>query len=231
MLIVIEGLDGSGKSTQVPLILPELRRRGIDGMKISFPDYDSESSALIKMYLSGALGADAAAVNAYAASSFYAVDRYASLKKVWGKYYAGGGLVLADRYTSSNAVHQAVKCPPGEQEGFLRWLDDFEHDKLGLPRADAVVYLDMPTEQAATLLRQREQRAGTKGDIHETDTAYLAACRETALRAARLLGWYRIDCVDAAGQLKRIGAIHQEIVTLVEPMLGQLGRKGAERTW
>jgi len=230
-LIVFEGTDGSGKSTQFQALCQRLEREGRDFRRLVFPQYDEPSSALIRMYLGGEFGSAPGDVNPYAASAFYAVDRYASLKKVWGKYYAGGGLVLADRYTSSNAVHQAVKCPPGEQEGFLRWLDDFEHDKLGLPRADAVVYLDMPTEQAATLLRQREQRAGTKGDIHETDTAYLAACRETALRAARLLGWYRIDCVDAAGQLKRIGAIHQEIVTLVEPMLGQLGRKGAERTW
>lgn len=115
-------------------------------------------------------------VSPYAASAFYAVDRYASWRKVWGEDYQNGGLILADRYTTSNAVHQGAKCSPEERQAFFRWLDEFEHDKLGLPRADLVVYLDMPTEQAVELLRSREASTNTKADIHELDTAYLAAC-------------------------------------------------------
>lgn len=130
-------------------------------------------------------------VNPYAASSFYAVDRYASFKKVWGTFYQSGGLVLTDRYTTSNAVHQAVKCAPEEREAFLRWLDDFEHHKMGLPRPDLVLYLDMPTDRAVSLLRQRESDTHTQADIHELDTGYLSACpllRHPGRPAARLEG-------------------------------------------
>ena len=147
------------------------------------------------------------------------MDRYASLKKVWGEYYEQGGLVLTDRYTTSNAVHQAVKCAPQEREAFLRWLDDFEHEKLGLPRPDLVLYLDMPTQRAVELLRRREADTHTKADIHELDTGYLAACRDSALEAARLLGWKVVPCVDDKGELRSVEDIHQEIWSLAEPLL------------
>ena len=188
-LIAIEGLDGSGKATQAKLLAGYLAAQGLAVREVSFPDYGSDSSALVKMYLAGQFGQHPDDVNAYAASSFYAVDRYASYKKDWGSFYENGGIIIADRYTTSNAVHQAVKCAPQEREAFLRWLDDFEHDKLGLPRPDLVLYLDMPTERAVEMLRRREGETHTKGDIHETDGAYLAACRAcadsyTALAAA-----------------------------------------------
>ena len=144
-LIVFEGTDGSGKSTQFQALCARVEQTGTPFRRLVFPQYQEPSSALIRMYLGGEFGSRPGDVNPYAASAFYAVDRYASLKKVWGEYYSQGGLILTDRYTTSNAVHQGAKCAPQERPAFLGWLDDFEHDKLGLPRADLVLYLDMPT--------------------------------------------------------------------------------------
>lgn len=218
-LIIFEGLDGSGKGTQTKLTADHLRQRGADLRQITFPNYESNSSALVKMYLAGEFGEHPDDVNAYAASSFYAVDRFASYKTDWGEFYREGGLVLSDRYTTSNAVHQAVKCAPQEREAFLRWLDDFEHDKLGLPQPDLVLYLDMPTERAVELLRHREAATHTKADIHELDTGYLAACRDSALQAAQLLGWKVIPCVNAQGEVRSVEEIHEEIWSLAAPVL------------
>ena len=170
------------------------------------------------MYLGGEFGSHPQDVNPYAASAFYAVDRYASLKKVWGKFYEEGGLILTDRYSTSNAVHQAVKCSPAERPAFLRWLDEFEHDKLGLPRPDLVLYLDMPTRQAVQLLRSREAATHTQADIHELDTGYLAACRDCALEAARVLGWQVIPCMEG-DRLRSIEEIHQDILDRALPVL------------
>lgn len=218
-LIVFEGTDGSGKSTQFQALCRRVTQSGRDYQKLVFPQYKEPSSALIRMYLAGEFGTHPQDVNPYAASAFYAVDRYASLKKVWGEYYEQGGLVLTDRYTTSNAVHQAVKCAPQEREAFLRWLDDFEHDKLGLPRPDLVLYLDMPTERAVELLRRREAATHTKADIHELDAGYLAACRDSALQAAQLLGWKVIPCVNAQGEVRSVEEIHEEIWSLAAPVL------------
>jgi len=219
-LIVFEGTDGSGKSTQFRALCDRLDNMGKTYQKLVFPQYAEPSSALIRMYLGGEFGSRPADVNPYAASAFYAVDRYASLKKVWGNYYEQGGLILTDRYTTSNAVHQAVKCASEERPAFLRWLDDFEHDKMGLPRPDVVFYLDMPTEKAVELLRSREAATNTKADIHELDTGYLASCRESALQAADELGWKRIPCLDEGGALRSIEDIHAEIWALAAPLLG-----------
>ena len=163
------------------------------------------------MYLGGEFGSHPSDVNAYAASAFYAVDRYASWKKVWGDYYRQGGLILSDRYTNSNAVHQACKLPEDQWEDFFRWLDDFEHTKLGLPRPDLVFYLDMPTDRAVEMLRSREAATHTSGDIHEVDTGYLALCRRTARAAARCLGWQTVSCVDGTGRVRPIEELHSEI--------------------
>ena len=219
-LIVFEGTDGSGKSTQFSRFCRRLEEAGKPFQRLVFPQYQEPSSALIRMYLGGEFGAHPGDVNPYAASAFYAVDRYASWKKVWGEWYQCGGLVLADRYTTSNAVHQACKLPEAQWEGFFRWLEDFEFDKLGLPRPDAVVYLDMPTEQAVRLLRSREAPTHTKGDIHEVDTGYLALCRKTALRAADCLGWVKIPCVDGAGALRSMEDIHRDIWAAAARILG-----------
>lgn len=218
-LIVLEGTDGSGKSTQFARLCRRLDERGQRYQRLVFPQYSQPSSALIRMYLGGEFGSSPADVNPYAASAFYAVDRYASWKKVWGEDYREGGLILADRYTTSNAVHQAVKCAPEDRPAFLAWLDDFEHEKLGLPRPDLVVYLDMPTHQAQRLLRERESATHTRGDIHEVDGGYLAACRACALQAAEQLGWHRVSCVDGGGALRSVEDIHEEIWSLAAALV------------
>ena len=221
-LIVFEGTDGSGKSTQFRRFCQAAEDRGLTYQKLVFPQYSEPSSALIRMYLGGEFGSHPQDVNPYAASSFYAVDRYASLKKVWGKFYEDGGLILTDRYSTSNAVHQAVKCSAEERPAFLRWLDDFEHNKLGLPRPYLVLYLDMPTQQAVQLLRSREAATHTQADIHELDTGYLAACRDCALEAARVLGWQVIPCMEG-DRLRSIEEIHQDILDRALPVLTGAG--------
>lgn len=210
-LIVFEGTDGSGKSTQFKLLCDRLEKQGTDFHRLVFPQYDQPSSTLLKMYLGGEFGSNPSDVNAYAASTFYAVDRYASWKKVWSKPYHSGKWILADRYTTSNAVHQGGKLSPEEQSAFFDWLSDFEYNKLALPQPDIVIYLDMPTEQAVSLLRSREKATNTKADIHEVDTEYLGLCRQTALRAVAHYGWKRINCVDSHGNIRSIDDIHQEI--------------------
>lgn len=217
-LIVCEGTDGSGKSTQFSLLCRRLEQMQTPFRRLVFPQYSQPSSALIRMYLGGEFGPHPSDVNAYAASSFYAVDRYASWKQVWGEDYRSGGLILSDRYTSSNAVHQACKLPEDQWEDFFRWLDDFEHNKLGLPRPDLVLYLDMPTEWAVSLLRSREASSHTKGDIHEVDTAYLALCRRTARKAAACLGWTTVSCVEN-GALRTPEDIHAELWAAVSPYI------------
>ena len=217
-LIVFEGTDGSGKSTQFKTLCQRLLDNGTHFERLVFPQYKEPSSALIRMYLAGEFGSRPGDVNPYAASAFYAVDRYASMKKVWGKQYENGGLILADRYTTSNAVHQSCKLPENERADFCRWLDEFEHDKLELPRPDLVLYLDMPTEMAVSLLRSREQATNTQADIHEVDSGYLATCRAAALQAAQVLSWTVIPCVEN-GVLRSIEDIHQQIWELVSNVM------------
>ena len=219
-LIVLEGTDGSGKSTQFEQLKAHLTRQGIKFICLKFPQYEEESSALIRMYLGGEFGSRPGDVNGYAASAFYAVDRYASYKKVWGEWYEQGGVVLADRYTTSNAVHQASKFPSEEREGFFRWLYDFEYVKLGLPEPDRVFYLDVPTEASVSMLRRREEVTDTRADIHEKDTEYLRQCRESASQAADVLGWYRVECV-REGAVRSIEDIHNEIWQQVETLLSE----------
>ena len=218
-LIVFEGTDGSGKSTQFARLCQRLEQEGRPFQRLIFPQYDKPSSALLRMYLKGEFGSHPGDVNAYAASAFYAVDRYASLKQVWGESYNGGGLILSDRYTTSNAVHQASKVPENERGDFFRWLEDFEYGKLGLPAPDVVIYLDMPTERAVENLRRRESDTNTTADIHEVDTEYLRTCRETAGQAADHYGWRRIACINEAGELRSIEEIHQEIWDILSEVL------------
>ena len=209
-LIVIEGTDGSGKSTQFRLMSERLENDGVAFKHIVFPRYDQESSALIRMYLGGQFGTKPSDVNSYTASAFFAVDRFASYKMDWGQWYENGGVVLSDRYTTSNAVHQASKEPEDPQEQLLHWLDDFEYDKLGLPRPDLTIYLDVPTDFTEKMMRKREQDTNTSADIHEQDTNYLATCRKTGRAAANYYGWTVIQCV-RDGQMRSIEDIHEEI--------------------
>ena len=209
-LIVIEGTDGSGKSTQFRLLTQRLENENYKFQKLIFPQYSEPSSALIRMYLGGEFGTKPTDVNAYAASSFYAVDRYASYKKVWGQWYENGGLVISDRYTTSYAVHQASKEPAEKQGAFLQWLYDLEYNKVGLPRPDLVIYLDVPTDFTEAMMRRREADTNTHADIHEQDMEYLATCRRTGKAAAEFYGWTVISCV-SNGAMRSIEDIHEEI--------------------
>ena len=217
-LIVLEGIDGSGKSTQYRRLCQRMENDKIDYNHIVFPRYDKESSALLRLYLGGAFGTDPGDVNAYTASTFYAVDRFASYRDDWGKIYENGGLILSDRYTTSNAVHQASKLPDGEREKYLDWLFGFEYGLLGLPEPSLVFYLDVPTELTEKMMREREQATNTKADIHEQDEAYLRACRENAKKVAERCSWQRIDC-SKDGAMRTVEDIHEEIYRRVTELL------------
>jgi len=194
-LIVFEGVDGSGKSTQFELMCERLTKENYNFKRLIFPRYDEPSSALIKMYLGGELGNDPDAVNAYAASSFYAVDRYASFIQDWHEYYESGGLIVTDRYTTSNALHQGAKIVDSERELFFKWLYEYEFELLGLPKPDLVIYMDISAEFAAKRLERRQSETDTHADIHENE-AYLRKSAECGDHAATQFGWYRINCVD-----------------------------------
>lgn len=217
-LIVFEGTDGSGKSTQFGLLTKRLAARNVDFKMMVFPQYSEPSSAMIRMYLGGEFGKRPSDVNAYAASTFYAVDRYASYAKVWRDYYQKGGLMLSDRYTTSNAVHQASKEPEDKQEAFFAWLYDFEYVHLELPVPDLVLYLDAPIELTEQLLRKREQATHTQADIHEQNMEYLRTCRKTGLHAAEYYGWTVVNCAKD-GKLRTIDDIHEEIFERVTKCL------------
>ena len=217
-LIVIEGTDGSGKSTQFRLLTEHLSQDRVAFEKLVFPQYSQPSSALIKMYLGGEFGSHPADVNAYAASTFYAVDRYASYKKVWGKWYEQGGLVVSDRYTTSNAVHQTSKEPEEKRKDFLKWLYELEYDHMGLPRPDLVLYLDVPTDFTEMLLRSREAATGTHADIHEQDEAYLKSCRDAAREIVRDCGWTVIRCA-RDDEPRTVEDIHDEVYRTVRALL------------
>ncbi|MCM1329268.1 MAG: deoxynucleoside kinase [Ruminococcus sp.] len=219
-LIVIDGLDGSGKTTQFEIIREKLSAEySINGVKaISFPDYGNPSSALVKMYLSGELSKSADGVNAYAASSFYAVDRYASYKMFWEENYRNGDLILASRYVSSNAIHQMVKLPESHWDGYLDWLSDYEYGKLGLPKPDLVVFLDMPVEISQRLMSERYGGDESKKDIHEGNVKYLQACRKSALYAAERLGWKILEC-GRDGKPLSVEEINGKLLQLINEVL------------
>ncbi len=191
-LIVLEGIDGSGKSAQFRRLCARLEQDGIDYNHIVFPRYDEESSALIRMYLNGEFGSRPNDVNAYTASTFFAVDRFASYKKDWGSTYENGGVFLSDRYTTSNAVHQGCKLSDEELPAFFSWLTDLAYNKMGLPKPDLVLYLDVDLETSLARMRRREAKNHTQADIHEKDLDYLRRCLRTADRAAEYYGWTRI---------------------------------------
>ena len=217
-LIVIEGLDGSGKSTQIAKIKDWLSSVGADFKQIKLPDYDDPSSTLVRMYLAGQFGSKPDDVNAYAASCFYAADRYASFKQHWKDDYDGGSIILADRYTTSNAVHQCSKLPENMWDGYLDWLYDFEFDKLCIPKPDLTVFLDMDIDVSQKLLSNRYNNDADKKDIHERDLDYLARCRKAAYYSADKLGWCKIRCDDGENPLL-IDEIFGKIRTQIEKIL------------
>lgn len=218
-LIVIEsGTDSSGKETQTKKLYQRLKKEKPSVRKVEYPNYDSQSSALVKMYLEGKFGGQADDVNAYAASTFFAVDRYASFKQEWQTDYQQGKIIIADRYTTSNMVHQAAKINnEAKREEYLNWLWELEFDKLGLPVPDCVIFLDVPPEKSRQLLKTREEKKAE--DIHEKDKHHLNQAYETACLIAEKFNWEKIDCLQQ-GKLQSIEQIHQKIYTRVEEVLG-----------
>lgn len=214
-LIIIEGLDGSGKSTQVALLEKYLTDKKVNYKKIKLPDYDSPSSTLVKMYLGGEFGKSANDVNAYAAGAFYAVDRFSSYKLNWGKDYQNGTLILADRYATSNSIYQMEKMPKEEWDSYLEWSADFEYNKIGIPRPDLVIYLDMPVDISQKLMTSRYNGNESKKDVHEVNVEFLKKCRASALFTAKKQNWKVIKCSDGVNPLP-IEDIHNEIVNIVE---------------
>jgi len=216
-LIVLDGLDGSGKSTQLEAVDRWMTAQGIAHKIISFPDYEQPSSVLVRQYLAGEFGGTPAAVNAYAASSFYAVDRYASFKRFWQEDYENGTVILAARYTTSNAIHQMSKLPKEEWDSYLEWLEDYEYRLLGLPKPDLVIFLDMPPAVSQKLLSERYGGDDTKKDIHEMNVDYLLTCREAALYAAEKCGWVVLPCSDGDAP-RTIEEIQNDITDLANRM-------------
>lgn len=196
MFIDLEGLDGCGKTTQTELICKRLEADGIGYKKIKLPDYDSDSSILVRKYLAGDFGKNAGDVNAYAASVLYAGDRFASFTEKWKEDYLNGKLIFADRYTPANAIYQMTKLSRTEWDSYIDWLFDFEYNKIGIPAPDRVIFLDMPVEVSQRLMTERYNGDENKKDVHEANVEFLNACREAALYAAEKCGWVVVSCAE-----------------------------------
>ena len=213
-IIVLEGLDGCGKSTQLELAVKALAERGVPVRLISFPNYSSDSGRIVSGYLSGAIPC-CGETGAYAASSFYAVDRYISFVTDWKAEYDSGEVIVCGRYTTSNAIYQMTKLAPDERAAFLDWLWDYEYRRLGLPEPDAVLFLDMPIAVSQRLLSARYGGNEEKKDIHERDLDFMKKCRDSALFTAERCGWEMISCSD--GELPySIEQIHRSILSVIE---------------
>ena len=218
-LLVLEAGDGSGKATQTKMLRERLVAESRCVRQVEFPDYASPSSALVRMYLGGDFGERASEVDAYAASTFFAVDRYASFQTKWRADLEAGAIVLADRYTTANMVHQAVKIEDAaEREAFLAWLEDFEYEKLALPRPDLVLFLDMDPAVSRRLIAARAAASGAARDIHERDEDYLVRCHRASVNLAARCGWQRIRCSEAGEPLSR-EAVHEKIYEAVRRIL------------
>ena len=213
-LIVLEGLDGCGKNTQTRLLTERFKKENLDVKYITFPNYEYASSSLVKMYLNSEFGSSPDDVNAYAAASFYAVDRYASFKKYWQKFYENGGVILCDRYTTSNAIYQMCKLEKKFLNEYLTWLYDYEYDKLGLPRPDSVIYLRGDIEVSQKLMAVRYEGDESKKDLHESNIKFLKKCSEAASYVAKKDGWKIIDCCKN-GEMRGKNEIHEEIIKII----------------
>ncbi len=213
-LIIIEAGDGCGKKTQAGKLYERLKNEGFTVRKVQFPNYASDSSALIKMYLDGKFGTDPGTVNPYAASAFYAVDRFASYKQEWENFYLSGGIIIADRYTTSNMAHQAAKITDAlERNKYLDWLWDLEFIKFGLPVPDGVIFLDMPPTFSRMLINDRAEQHGGAKDIHERDEQYLEKCYQGYSSVADKYAWDRVKCVSNS-KIRSIDDIHNEVYAI-----------------
>lgn len=216
-LIIIEGSDGSGKATQTKKLYDRLEQNNYNIKKVEFPNYDSESSALVKMYLRGDFGKHAEDVDPYICSTFFAVDRYASFKTEWEEFYNNGGIIICDRYTTSNMIHQASKMEVEERDKYLEWLNDLEFNLYKIPKPDCVIFLDVPVEMSQKLMKDRNNKitGESEKDIHESDFDYLKKSYENSLYIAKKYDWQRINCIKD-DNMRTIDDIHEEIYSIVE---------------
>lgn len=216
-LIIIEGSDGSGKATQTKRLYDRLKENNYNIRKVEYPNYDSESSSLVKMYLRGDFGKEATDVDPYVCSTFFAVDRYASFKTEWEDFYNNGGIVICDRYTTSNMIHQASKMDIEDRDKYLEWLDDLEFNMYKIPKPDCVIFLDVPVEVSQNLMKDRNNKitGESQKDIHESNNDYLKKSYENSLYIADKFNWNKINCVED-GHMKTIEDIHQQIYSIVE---------------
>ncbi len=221
IIISIEGTDGAGKHTQQQLLLKDLKEQGFSVLDQSFPHYDSDSSAPVKMYLAGEFGKDSNSLNAYQASVLYAVDRMCTYQKDLKSHYENGGILLFDRYVQSNFIHQCSKIDDMEEKlKFIKWEEELEYDTLGLPKPDLIFFIEMPVEKSIELAHARvDYKNGQTKDIHEEDTEYLSKSYNNGLNLAKTLGWNIIHCVDEENNLKTIDAIHEEIMQIASAFL------------
>ncbi len=222
-LIVIEGVDGAGKQTQSEKLYQALKNRGESVKRVAFPRYDKDSSVMVRHYLNGDFGDDPESISPYVASTFYAADRYASYKEEIGPFLNAGGIVIADRYTTSNMVHQAGKIADAEERSaYLHWLTDYEFSLLGLPEPDAVFFLNMPPNFGAELIAERKNKmtGEVKKDIHENHPEHLAAAYRSAVEIAELYHWISIDCVEK-GHVKSVETIHRALLKKFDEIFGE----------
>lgn len=214
-LIVIEGLDGSGKETQSNLLYKRLLEAGYKVKIISFPRYENDSSALVKMYLRGDFGSSPDQISPYISSTFYAVDRYASYKCELESFYNSGGIIIADRYTTSNMVHQGGKIPDNaELSKFLDWLWNLEFVMYKIPIPDRVYFLNIPLEHALQRIENRLNKITNdkKKDIHEDNYKHLQNAFTNANMLVSKYNWKNIECLDE-NRFKTIEDINEELYT------------------
>lgn len=219
-IIVFEsGTDGAGKTTQIELLYNRLKEAGYPVKHYKYPDYENESSTLIKMYLEGHFGEDPLKINPYAVSTFFAVDRFCGYQK-WKDFYEEGGIVLLDRYTTSNMIHQTVQLDAEEREKYLEWLTDLEYNKFSLPKPDLVLFLNLNPLIALDLINQRNiQKNNQKVDIHENSGVYMLKSYENSLYISKKYKWTNIPCSDRLS-IKSIDEIHELICDEVSKLIG-----------
>jgi dTMP kinase len=218
-LIVIEGIDGSGKGTQSKLLLEKLKKESYKIKYINFPQYESWSSIFVKKYLDHGLG-DLSEIGPRKASIFYALDRYAASKQI-KEWLNEGYIIISNRYIASNKGHQTSKIKDKkDREDFLKWLDNLEYTILGNPKEDVNIFLDVDPEIAQELVDQKSIRdylsKGKKKDIHEEDINHLKKAREAYLDLVkREANWLKLDCVENS-KILSIKEIHEKLWKLVK---------------
>lgn len=220
-IIVIEGTDSSGKETQTKLLYERIKKIYDKTIKISFPNYESPACEPVKMYLAGKFGKDATKINPYPVSTMYAIDRYASFKQNWEKFYRDNYIIITDRYVTSNMIHQASKIEDkNKKEEYLKWLEDLEYEKIQIPKPDEIIFLKMPIEKAKILMEERKNKitGEEKKDIHELNEEYLKKSYDNACSISKKYSWTEIECVEE-NKIKTVEQINNEIFEKIKKFM------------